>query len=1126
MTNTANDLTPAEIVELFDLYEGTGDHSIEGILTDEYGDELDSMVQVWCLEKYGLKLDVKPAYGKLYEWVEKENVPLKGKYRKLCQKQTQAGIDGMNGNGWLVGHSTAVVRCALVESFDDHLYEMLSRYGDSVYVEDEELTTVTGFQYSEAAKDIVIRNAKELVEKEGYKEIFERALVCDEVILGNCQKLLKDFVERHPEHKVALVESLIDWDQVDLYDWLIEEDWYSGLEEAIAAKAKDIYTKADSDWGGEGDEFLKALSPAVRQALAKGGVGSNETPNHTHTQNIQMAFTYDPNFDYYPLFEMCMADGTTEALDDPEDFDEFVQALKDGRYDPETGIKPAVSGGNKYVDAVEEFRGLNVEGRVDILCLLLNRFDIDDPEDFAVAWGKALSKDTSDPDALMQEMDEIWEQPNVALTGHRREAVIKEVNDGIDGHNGNGWLADHQAALSHYFLNGKLSEGVTKIMEEFEQYIYPDAVEGIQITGWQYVECANEVFAERAAQMATQPLPKVLMNCFLGMNTGHMEFDFVKDLGVYLSRHPDKKADAWDALWLLVDEGDWDAERLLYNDCLALFEDEIKANLKRFDDLWSEEEPEGVDYSGFGDKIQLMFNEAGFGRAADVDPEAIEKVKARKASFTPVQVEMSREEYVAAFKAAMAGEPDITGAFNLIVSLELPETSDKKLKLYVLQRLESPTSPVGQKLIAATTGEEVEHLIRGIFGNGKWNNVKLDEEEEEKTAEPQEETDELTDTFNDAMDGCTFDEVFSRANEFEQLIRENIQEIADNFNSENPFAPSGYEEPWLVGLLMKSGALFEGDLDEDEVVEKKQSAPDPQPVTDNIFKGKRVCITGKFDLTRTQLEGLITDVGGIVASGVSKTLDFLIAGEDSGSKLAKAKDLGITILDRDDLTDILGDDLYAVSPVAAKRVIAELLKSLSDIGGDGYFRIDDIEATHITRTSSLEHLEAWLSERIGFDKYLAGYQTWGELKELKIAFTPIDPVNNITVWLFDNECGLATEPEIRTFNTIEDARIFAREANGDWGGHCSVLKVITKKGTEETVQLGYEADFPSWGDGVDEYGPYLVYYKDDVVLIAAVGGEEVLKKMVDDDDFEPIKTAIREGRWPVVKDREFNSKYD
>lgn len=54
-----------------------------------------------------------------------------------------------------------------------------------------------------------------------------------------------------------------------------------------------------------------------------------------------MAFTFDPNTDYYSLFEACMADGTTEALNDPEDFDEFLQVLKDGRYDPDAGISPA-----------------------------------------------------------------------------------------------------------------------------------------------------------------------------------------------------------------------------------------------------------------------------------------------------------------------------------------------------------------------------------------------------------------------------------------------------------------------------------------------------------------------------------------------------------------------------------------------------------------------------------------------------------------------------------------------------------------------------------------------------------------------------------------------------------------
>ena len=49
-----------------------------------------------------------------------------------------------------------------------------------------------------------------------------------------------------------------------------------------------------------------------------------------------MAFTFDPTADYYPLFELCMSDGTTEQiLDDPESYEEFVEALKTGQYVPE-----------------------------------------------------------------------------------------------------------------------------------------------------------------------------------------------------------------------------------------------------------------------------------------------------------------------------------------------------------------------------------------------------------------------------------------------------------------------------------------------------------------------------------------------------------------------------------------------------------------------------------------------------------------------------------------------------------------------------------------------------------------------------------------------------------------------
>jgi len=48
-----------------------------------------------------------------------------------------------------------------------------------------------------------------------------------------------------------------------------------------------------------------------------------------------MPFTYQDGADYYPMFEMCMSDPDWEAMaDDPEDYEEFLRALKAGTFKP------------------------------------------------------------------------------------------------------------------------------------------------------------------------------------------------------------------------------------------------------------------------------------------------------------------------------------------------------------------------------------------------------------------------------------------------------------------------------------------------------------------------------------------------------------------------------------------------------------------------------------------------------------------------------------------------------------------------------------------------------------------------------------------------------------------------
>ncbi len=69
-------------------------------------------------------------------------------------------------------------------------------------------------------------------------------------------------------------------------------------------------------------------------------------------------------------------------------------------------------------------------------------------------------------------------------------------------------------------------------------------------------------------------------------------------------------------------------------------------------------------------------------------------------------------------------------------------------------------------------------------------------------------------------------------------------------------------------------------------------------VKDNRFEGKVFVLTGTLPTyTRQQASEIIESFGGKTASSVSKKTHFVLAGEDAGSKLRKANELGVTVID-------------------------------------------------------------------------------------------------------------------------------------------------------------------------------------------------------------------------------------
>ena len=74
---------------------------------------------------------------------------------------------------------------------------------------------------------------------------------------------------------------------------------------------------------------------------------------------------------------------------------------------------------------------------------------------------------------------------------------------------------------------------------------------------------------------------------------------------------------------------------------------------------------------------------------------------------------------------------------------------------------------------------------------------------------------------------------------------------------------------------------------------------------ENPFKGKTVVLTGTMSQPRGEIKAMLESLGAKVSGSVSKKTDFVIYGEEAGSKLTKAQSLGVATLTEDKMRDLL-----------------------------------------------------------------------------------------------------------------------------------------------------------------------------------------------------------------------------
>ncbi len=111
---------------------------------------------------------------------------------------------------------------------------------------------------------------------------------------------------------------------------------------------------------------------------------------------------------------------------------------------------------------------------------------------------------------------------------------------------------------------------------------------------------------------------------------------------------------------------------------------------------------------------------------------------------------------------------------------------------------------------------------------------------------------------------------------------------------------------------------FKSHVGRDLVAQLKKVGLDPKMERTSVaseqpLAGKTLVVTGtleKFD--RKQIEDLIVRLGGKASGSISKKTSYLVAGENAGSKLDKAKELGVKVLSEAEFVELIGDEAVSI----------------------------------------------------------------------------------------------------------------------------------------------------------------------------------------------------------------------
>ena len=148
-----------------------------------------------------------------------------------------------------------------------------------------------------------------------------------------------------------------------------------------------------------------------------------------------------------------------------------------------------------------------------------------------------------------------------------------------------------------------------------------------------------------------------------------------------------------------------------------------------------------------------------------------------------------------------------------------------------------------------------------------------------------------------------------------QVGTETARDLAQHFGSVEKIGQAGQEELMAVSGIGEAVAAaistFFAQEDNRDIVKRLlveagvEPVPPERPAVGGALAGKTVVFTGALKMPRAEAEGLVRQHGGRATSTVSKNTSYLVAGEDAGSKLEKAKKLGVKVITEEEFLEIV-----------------------------------------------------------------------------------------------------------------------------------------------------------------------------------------------------------------------------